>query len=78
MLGTELCGSIKNVIAIASGMLEGLGYNESTRCLLITKAADSIKELCPDKKMRNKILHYLSSLKIENVYAMDILSYFGI
>ncbi len=43
--GTELCGSIKNVIAIAAGILEGLGYNESTRAFLITEALHDIKEL---------------------------------
>lgn len=43
--GTELCGSIKNVIAIAAGILEGLGYLESTRAFLITEALHDIKEL---------------------------------
>lgn len=45
MYGTELCGSIKNVIAIAAGILEGLGYNESTRAFLITESIHDIKEL---------------------------------
>lgn len=43
--GTELCGSIKNVIATASGILEGLGYLESTRAFLITESIHDIKEL---------------------------------
>ena len=43
--GTELCGSIKNIIAIASGIIDGLGYMESTRALLITEALHDIKEL---------------------------------
>ena len=45
LIGTELSGSIKNVIAIASGMLEGLGYKESTRAFLITESLHDIKEL---------------------------------
>lgn len=45
LYGTELCGSIKNVIAIAAGILDGLGYNESTRAFLITEALHDIKEL---------------------------------
>lgn len=45
LIGTEICGSIKNVIAIASGILDGLGYHESTRCFLITEALHDIKEL---------------------------------
>lgn len=43
--GTLICGSIKNVIAIASGILDGLGFNESTRAFLITEALHDIKEL---------------------------------
>lgn len=45
LIGTEICGSVKNVIAIASGILDGLGYHESTRCFLITEALHDIKEL---------------------------------
>ena len=45
LYGTQLCGSIKNVIAIASGILDGLGYSESTRAFLITESTHDIKEL---------------------------------
>lgn len=45
IIGVELCGSIKNVIAIASGILEGLGYTESTRSFLITESLHDIKSL---------------------------------
>ncbi len=45
IIGVELCGSIKNVIAIASGILEGLGYKESTRSFLITESLHDIKSL---------------------------------
>ena len=45
LLGIELCGSIKNVIAVAAGILEGLGYQESTRAFLITESLHDIKEL---------------------------------
>lgn len=43
--GIELCGSIKNVIAIASGIIEGLGYSDSTRAFLINESIHDIKEL---------------------------------
>ena len=43
--GTQICGSIKNVIALAAGILTGLGYNESTRAFLLTEALHDIKEL---------------------------------
>ena len=45
IIGIELCGSIKNVIAIASGILDGLGYTESTRSFLITESIHDIKSL---------------------------------
>ncbi len=45
LYGTQICGSIKNVIAIAAGMLDGLGFSESTRAFLITEAMHDIKEL---------------------------------
>ena len=45
LYGTQLCGSIKNVIAIAAGMLDGLGFSESTRAFLITESMHDIKEL---------------------------------
>ncbi len=45
LYGTQICGSIKNVIAIASGMLDGLGFSESTRAFLITESMHDIKEL---------------------------------
>lgn len=45
IIGIEICGSIKNVIALAAGILEGLGYKESTRSFLITESLHDIKEL---------------------------------
>ena len=45
MIGTEICGSIKNVIALASGMLDGLGANDSTRAMLVTEALHDIEEI---------------------------------
>lgn len=45
VIGVELCGSIKNVIAIAAGILDGLGYAESTRSFLITESLHDIQSL---------------------------------
>lgn len=43
--GIEICGSIKNVIAIAAGMLEGMQLPESTKAMFITESLHDIKEL---------------------------------
>lgn len=45
LIGIQICGAIKNVIAIASGILDGMGYPESTRSFLITESIHDIKEL---------------------------------
>lgn len=36
-IGIELAGILKNYIAIASGMLHGMGYGDNTKALLITR-----------------------------------------
>ena len=45
IFGVEMYGAIKNVIAIASGMIDGIGYPESTKCMFVTKALNDIVEL---------------------------------
>ncbi len=45
LIGIELCGAIKNVIALAAGMLEGMGLPESTKAMFITEALHDIKQL---------------------------------
>lgn len=42
IIGTELCGAIKNVIAIATGILEGMEMPESTKCMFITESLHDI------------------------------------
>lgn len=37
IVGVELCGSVKNVIAIASGVLYGIGAGDNTRAALLTR-----------------------------------------
>ena len=48
LIGIQVCGSIKNVIALAAGILNGLGYPESTQCFLITESLHDIKALIKD------------------------------
>ncbi|MEJ2037871.1 MAG: NAD(P)H-dependent glycerol-3-phosphate dehydrogenase [Desulfosarcinaceae bacterium] len=45
VIGVELGGSIKNVIAIAAGMIDGLGMGLNTRAALITRGMTEIRRL---------------------------------
>lgn len=62
LLGIQICGSIKNVIAISAGILKGLGYSESTQAFLINESMHDIKN----------IIYYLGGKK------KTILTYAGI
>lgn len=45
IVGVEISGAVKNIMAIASGMLDGLGTNDSTKAMFITEALHDIKEI---------------------------------
>ena len=45
VLGIELGGSIKNVIALAAGIADGLGYGDNTKAALITRGIAEISRL---------------------------------
>jgi glycerol-3-phosphate dehydrogenase (NAD(P)+) len=45
VLGMELGGSLKNVIALAAGMADGLGYGDNTKAALITRGIAEIGRL---------------------------------
>ena len=42
MLGMELGGSLKNVIALAAGIADGMGYGDNTKAALITRGIAEI------------------------------------
>lgn len=45
MVGCEVAGVVKNVIAIASGMAEGMGFGDNTRATLITRGLAEMSRL---------------------------------
>lgn len=45
MLGMELGGSLKNVIALAAGIADGLGYGDNAKAALITRGIHEISRL---------------------------------
>ena len=46
LLGCELAGAIKNVIALAVGISIGMGYGENTQAMLITRGLNEVARLC--------------------------------
>lgn len=45
IIGVQICGAIKNVMAIASGILDGMKVTDSTKALFLTESLNDIKEL---------------------------------
>jgi len=45
VLGVELCGAMKNIMALGSGVALGLGYGDNTKAALITRGMAEITRL---------------------------------
>jgi glycerol-3-phosphate dehydrogenase (NAD(P)+) len=46
VMGCELAGAIKSVIALAVGISIGMGYGENTQAMLITRGLNEVARLC--------------------------------
>jgi len=62
VLGIELGGSLKNVIALAAGMADGLGYGDNTKAALITRGITEIARLGNAMGAKNSTLYGLSGI----------------
>lgn len=45
MVGVEMGGAVKNIMAVASGIADGLGYGDNTRSALITRGLHEMSRL---------------------------------
>ena len=45
VLGVELCGALKNIVALAAGISAGLGYGDNAKAALITRGMAEITRL---------------------------------
>jgi len=45
LVGVELCGALKNVVALATGAADGLGYGDNARAALITRSLAELGRL---------------------------------
>ena len=62
LIGAELGGSLKNIYAIASGMLYGLGFGDNARAALITRALSEMRKLAVAMGANEKTLFGLTGV----------------
>ena len=62
MLGMELGGSLKNVIALAAGMADGLGYGDNTKAALITRGMFEMNKLAVTMGAKQETLNGLTGI----------------
>lgn len=62
LIGAELGGSLKNIIAIASGMLAGLGYGDNARAALVTRGLVEMQKLAIALGAKDNTLFGLTGL----------------
>jgi glycerol-3-phosphate dehydrogenase (NAD(P)+) len=62
MVGVEVGGAVKNVIALAAGVSDGLGFGHNTRAALITRGLAEISRLAIHLGADSRTLYGLSCL----------------
>ena len=62
VLGMELGGSLKNVIALAAGMADGLGYGDNTKAALITRGISEVTRLAVAMGAKPETLNGLTGI----------------
>lgn len=62
VLGIELGGSLKNVIALAAGVADGLGYGDNTKAALITRGLAEMSRLAIKMGAKAETLYGLSGM----------------
>lgn len=45
IIGVEICGAVKNIIALAAGISDGIGYGDNTKAALMTRGMSEITRI---------------------------------
>lgn len=61
-IGAEYAVAIKNVIALASGMLSGLGYGDNSRAALVTRGLTEMMRYCTAKGGKTETCYGLAGI----------------
>ena len=62
MLGIELGGALKNVIALAAGIADGLGYGDNIKAALITRGIKEMARLAVKMGAKSETLYGLTGI----------------
>lgn len=62
LVGVEYCGAVKNVLAIGTGIADGLGFGDNTRAALITRGLAEMARFASSVGARPETFYGLAGL----------------
>ncbi|HEV2064553.1 MAG TPA: NAD(P)H-dependent glycerol-3-phosphate dehydrogenase [Thermoanaerobaculia bacterium] len=62
IVGVELCGALKNVVAIAAGIVSGLGFGPNTLAALVTRGLAEIERIVRGRGGSDRTVHGLAGV----------------
>jgi glycerol-3-phosphate dehydrogenase (NAD(P)+) len=62
LMGVELCGALKNVVAIAAGIVSGLGFGHNTLAALVTRGLAEIGRIVRARGGSDRTVHGLAGV----------------
>lgn len=62
LIGLEMGGALKNIIALAAGVADGLGFGVNARAALITRGMNDLREVSEFEGAQRRTLYGLSGL----------------